>query len=109
MEVIMENPELQEKWLEIITAYRGSGLTAVEWCEVTGCTIGRLKYWITKFNKAKQQPLDDTKWTQVEIVDANPPQNTAISIHVGAARIEVASGFDHALLADVLRVAVASC
>jgi hypothetical protein len=108
MEVIMENPELQEKWREIIAAYRSSGFTAAQWCEVTGCTIGRLKYWITKFNKATQHPLEATKWTQVEIVEANPPTGTAISIYVGATRIEVASGFDHALLADVLRV-VSTC
>ena len=122
----MENPELQEKWQEIIAAYRKSGLSAVEWCEITGCTIGRLKYWITKFNKAKQQPFEEhhlplavnpnddfgvirTKWTEAELVDEDPPQSTAISIHVGAARIEVTSGFDHALLADVLRIAVGSC
>jgi len=106
----MENPELQEKWKEIIAAYRGSGLTAAQFCEVTGCTTGRLKYWITKFNKATQQPLEETKWTQVEIVETNPPQvqSTAISVYVGAVRIEVASGFDHALLADVIRVA-ATC
>jgi len=35
-------------------------------------------------------------------------QSTAISVYVGAVRIEVASGFDHALLADVIRVA-ATC
>jgi len=122
----MENPELQEKWAEIIAAYRESGLSAVEWCEVTGCTIGRLKYWKAKLNTAKQQPFEEhhlplavnrnddfgvvrTKWAQAELVDEHSPQNTAISIHVGAARIEVNYGFDHALLADVLRVAVASC
>jgi len=105
----MENPELQEKWREIIAVYRGSGLTAAQWCEITGCTIGRLKYWLAKFNKSKKQPLEETKWTEVAIVDANPPKSAAISIYVGAARIEVASGFDHDLLADVLHVAMATC
>lgn len=105
----MENPELQEKWQEIIAAYRGSGLSAVEWCEVTGCTIGRLKYWITKFNKAKQQPLEVTKWTQVELVDSRRPQSTAISIHGGAARIDRPLDSTTLLLADVLKVAATSC
>lgn len=102
----MENPELQEKWAEIIAYYKGSGLTAAEWCEKYGCTIGRLRYWIKKFDSRAD---DETKWAQVEIVDANPPKVTTISIHVGAARIEVNYGFNHALLADVLKVTMATC
>lgn len=105
----MENHELQEKWAKIIAYYRGSGLTAVEWCEEFGCPMGRLKYWITKFDKAKRQPTDETKWAQVEIVEAEPLKVATISIHVGAARIEVNPGFDHALLANVLKVATTSC
>ena len=105
----MENSDLQENWVKIIAYYRDSGLTAVEWCEKFDCPMGRLKYWVAKFDKAQRQPADETKWAQVEIVDANSPQVTTISIHVGAARIEVNPGFDLALLADVLKVARATC
>ena len=105
----MENAELQEKWQEIIAAYRSSGLTAREWCETTGCTIGGLKYWIGKFNKAEKRVRARTEWAEVAIAASNPSKSSVLSIHVGAARIDVASGFDASLLSEVLRVVTQAC
>lgn len=105
----MENTELRRRWQERILEYRSSGLTAAAWCEKTGCSISTMKYWITKINNANRHCDDETKWARCEIISGNPPGNAAISIHVGAARIEVNPGFDHSLLSDILRVAVASC
>jgi len=104
----MENTELQKQWQKRITDYRNSGLTAVAWSEKNDCSVVRLKYWIMKFNRAAKKS-DETKWAKVEIVDANPIQISSISIYVGAARIEVSSGFEAALLEDVLRSAVRAC
>lgn len=46
-------------------------------------------------------------WAAVEIVDTHIESKIAICI--GAARIEVASGFDKSLLSDVLAVVTRSC
>ena len=104
----MENAELQKQWQKRITDYRNSGLTADAWCKKADCSIVRLKYWLAKFNRAAKKS-DETKWAKVEIVDANPTKSSSISIYVGAARIEVSSGFEQTLLEAVLRSAAMAC
>ena len=104
----MKNTELQIQWRERISTYRKSGLSAKVWCDEAGVSFSSLKYWITRLNKANPKPAE-TKWTQVNIVDTAPLVSSTIIIHVGVARIEVLSGFDKALLTEVLKVAKSIC
>ena len=48
-------------------------------------------------------------WSRVEVVDSNPASASGISVRVGIARIDVESGFDKAVLGEVMRVAAAIC
>ncbi len=103
----MENVELRKQWDVRIADYRSSGLTATVWCERNGVTLPQLKYWTQKKRK-EAKDVGGVKWTRVDVkpVSAAPSK---IMISVGAARIEVESGFDAAMLAQVLCVVTTSC
>ena len=98
----MEYMEMQER----IADYRASGLTAMQWCERTGCSIGRLKYWITRCNKLAKVS-EAGGWARVDVVGSRP--ETEIAVRVGSATVEIRAGFDSTLLSEVLRVVVATC
>ena len=102
----MRNTELMNEWRERIEDYRTGGLTMIQCCEKTGCSIGQLKYWIVKCNKlARKSEMGG--FARVELVDSNP--TARITVCVGVARIEVERGFDRAVLGEVMRVAASIC
>ncbi len=105
------------EWRVRVAEYRRSGLAASKWCDLNGCSIHTLRYWITRINKLTKDSFsspetlsgqnDDNSWASVKIVDENT--NSQIAIFIGCARIEVTSGFDKSLLSDVLEVVGKSC
>jgi hypothetical protein len=113
----MRQSRLFCEWEPRVLDYWQSGLKAVEWCTLNGLSIHKLRYWIGKVNeisdagKSGLAKTGDQKvgfgWAAVEIVDSN--KSSGISICIGAARIEVTSGFDKSLLSDVLQVVTRSC
>jgi hypothetical protein len=100
-----------------VADYQASELTMREWCEQNGFRVDQLRYWLKKARDAglTQSPL----WACVELVDEgisgttkmNPTSTsgTAVTVRVGAATIELRPGFDPVLLAEALRVVVATC
>ena len=99
-------------WQARVAEYEASGLTMRKWCERNGFRDGQLRYWLKKARDAGQ----NQSWARVELVGegvadaANPAvMSTGLTVRVGAATIEVRSGFDSALLSEVLRVVVATC
>ena len=101
---MLGNDDLNRQWERRIADYRASGLTAAAWCAREGITVSQLKYWIQKARKAAKE-VGAPKWTRVEVAPESPAASK-ITINVGAARIEVESGFDSLLLSEVLRVAL---
>ena len=104
-------------WQARVAEYDSSGLTMREWCRRNGFRDGQLRYWLKKARDAGNGRSQS--WACVELVDdgtsgSREPSGCAagepgLSVRVGAATIEVRSGFDSALLSELLRVVVATC
>lgn len=123
----MTHANRRRQWQARVVDYHASELTMREWCLKNGFRVDQLRYWLRKSRKTgyidNQSPLNQVQgWACVELIDedANPammPTKTnrtatvgaQVTVRVGAAMIEVRSGFDSALLSDVLRVVVATC
>jgi len=90
-----------ELWSEHIVSYRNSGLSAINWCKKSNLQLGRLQYWISKFNKEKT--LQEPEW-----ISFNEPVTTVsiqlIKIKTGNISIEIPDGFRSGTLSSVLEV-----
>lgn len=100
----MTRAEQRQEWERLIADYRASGLTAKKWCAAHHVQFHQLKY---RLRHIKIDPgTQPTRWLPVEMAPVEHDDN--LLIRIGAASIEVRSGFDPALLQDVVR-ALASC
>jgi len=124
----MTNAGRRKLWRDRVADYRASELPVRTWCEKNGVSDNQLRYWLGKIDEESpasegSEPesgseIENSAWARVEIVEdrsAVEPRNgrsvgsveSQVSVRVGVATIDVRSGFDARLLADVLRVVVA--
>ncbi len=106
----MTRAERQKEWEQRIAKYRASGQSVTEWCAANDVNPERLWYWLRKYKTPKETApfMKSTQWLPVEISGQSPEQDS-ILIRVGAACIEVKSGFDPALLSGIVRVLATLC
>lgn len=109
---MMTNAKRRRQWQALVTDYRASDLSTRAWCEKNSVTDHQLRYWLNKIGATSQGAAS---WSCVELVDEGVGPNlpkcsnvagpdVGVAVHVGAARVEVRSGFDAKLLSEVLRV-----
>ncbi len=100
------NIEKRKLWTKRIQDYRTSGLIAAKWCEKNEISIHTLKYWITKFNKEKNQKAKKTQWTTII-----PTKSKAkpLKVIIGHSTIEVAPEFDSETFKKVVRILNEQC
>lgn len=91
-------PETAAIWSERVGAWRASGLTAAAYAEGRGFAGSTLRFWA---NRLKTAPVLSAARV-VQLVARRAEPETELVIEVGAARVRVRRGFDHALLAEVL-------
>jgi hypothetical protein len=96
-----------DDWRQLIDDYRSSGLTAPVWCQQKQLSIHKLRYWITKFNKAESRNESGQQWVSVK-TDL-PITTTSITVKVGKAEISVPQDFDKELFADVVHSLLTLC
>jgi hypothetical protein len=112
MEVSMNNSAKVEMWRNYIMAYRSSKQTAENWCKNNDLKLGKLRYWIRKFNK--EETLNSQEWVAIEKDILNPlikpisiptiiPPIKSITIRIGKASIEVPDGFNIGTLSCILK------
>jgi len=92
-----------EKWKQLISEYRSSGLTAKAWCELNQKSIHKLRYWITQFNKEKSSGESGPQWFSFSMQE-HDTLNSPIILKIGTITIEVAAGFYKNVLVNVLSV-----
>lgn len=88
----------EQAWRERVRAWRASGQTAVQFASGRGFAASTLKWWSSRLG-----PLDAPAFVQLVAKPAAPLPSPELVVEVGSARVRVASGFDPALLADVVR------
>ncbi|WKB35514.1 helix-turn-helix domain-containing protein [Terrilactibacillus sp. S3-3] len=97
----MTRDQLTELWQKRMNDFEKSGLTGLQWCGAHNIKISQFRYWRRKLHLT--HPIQSSgRWTSLLIEDER--KDGPLLIHFGQARIEVHSGFNPDLLADVVRV-----
>jgi transposase-like protein len=90
-------------WQAQVSAQKASGLTIAAWCADHGISSHTLSYWRAKF---QEPPASNAEW--VSVAAATAATNSSLQIRIGAATVDVCTGFDANLLRDVV-TALAQC
>jgi hypothetical protein len=108
------------EWASRVAAWRSSGETSEEFCKGRDFTPGGLRHWAHRLGKTRpynkrrtpaRAEAGEIRLARVERVRiaaaTHAPEESgdaSLTIELGAARVVVRSGFDHATLAAVLDV-----
>ena len=85
------------EWSERVRAWRESGRTAPAFAEGKGYSDKLLRWWASELaRRARKEPR--VRFARV----VRSPPSAPLVVAVGAARVEVRTGFDRSLLRDVV-------
>jgi hypothetical protein len=95
--------ESRRKWTARVTAWRASGQSAPEFAAGKGFEPSTLRYWASKLGRTarRRSPI---RFARVERVASS----SAVTIAIGAARVEVPVGADESTLRAVVRILIES-
>jgi len=93
--------EKSKLWSKHVLAYQNSGLPAPEWCKKNNIILGRLRYWVSKFNKENNH--QQTEWISLN-QPSIPSSIPSIKIQTGNISIEIPDGFQPETLNSVFKV-----
>ena len=105
-----------DEWRELLADQRASGQSQEEWCAANGVNLYTLRDRSSRLKKMDWEPEPQT--TQPETATTSwmevtpekwPEKATGISIGRGGWTVAVETGFDAALLTEVLRAVSRSC
>ena len=112
--------ERRAKWVVLLADQQSSGLTVTAWCREHGIEKNTFYGWRHRLAKAvlptgrkvkssncKRSP----EWLSISMDPAPVPSlsSAGLTLRVGVVSVDVAPGFDAALLQDVLSVLEARC
>ncbi|SFG85710.1 IS66 family insertion sequence element accessory protein TnpA [Sporolactobacillus nakayamae] len=95
----MTRVELHERWQKRMQDFETSDLTGTQWCTAQGIPLCQFRYWRRKL---RHNSPDTNRWMTVGLDHST--QQEPLFIYVGSAKVEVHTGFDPDLFADVVRV-----
>jgi hypothetical protein len=105
----MKKDELRKEWEHQIALFRSSGLTQAKWCAINEIKLHQLKYWLKRLEGSTSTPSPSASWTPIVIEESTPLQEDTLQIKIGDASIEVKSGFNPSLFAEVVRTLKTLC
>jgi hypothetical protein len=99
--------ETETKWSERVQEWKASGKTATQFVEGRDFKASTLVYWASCLRRGagasarRERRKPSVRMARVTAVPPRP--DDAIVIAVGTARVAVRTGFDHALLRQVVK------
>lgn len=100
--------EVRREWREIVNEWERSGESKAAFCREWGIAIWQFHYWCGRFKGDKQSDstnIDSAETPVFTQLIQEEPENTGLSLHIGALRIEVGREFDETTLRRVIEVA----
>ncbi len=99
----------KQLWEERLLDLKASGLSGRAWSKEKGIPVNQVYYWTRKL---RSKPMTDEpnskRWVGLEPVFANDT-DTGVSICIGHVTLAVKRGFDHRVLAEVVRTLMTIC
>jgi hypothetical protein len=99
-----------EAWRNRLASYDPGQMSRADWCKANGISLDRFRYWQGRLGEGGHPSVSGHgEWLSIETdrapADAHYSASSAsgVRVYIGGARIEVASGFDPAVLAAVVR------
>ncbi|GIM48395.1 hypothetical protein DNHGIG_39440 [Collibacillus ludicampi] len=105
----MSHAELRKEWEVRIAAFRASGQSASAWCRAHQLKLHQFRYWLRKIEHKEAAVTPSSKWISVEVDGQTDKSRNTLLVRVGQATVEIQSGFDPALLANVVRTLQTLC
>ncbi|NTZ20724.1 helix-turn-helix domain-containing protein [Paenibacillus sp. JMULE4] len=100
--------ERRQLWESRIDAFRASGQKAAEWCAENQINRRQLYNWMRRLD-SKRPTKNSPSWVRVKVDQQPQEASPSVLIKIGSATIEVKSGYDASLLADVVRTLQTIC
>lgn len=107
----MSRPELAQEWQERFEDFKESEMTVQQWCDYNRTTVSQYYYWKQRLAALQLDKTAKPRFLALGSIPS-PPISTpgAVTIRIAGAAIEVAAGFDPAILrAVVSALAVQTC
>lgn len=104
-----ERVALRESWQRRVADYRTSGQSGAAWCAANQVTESQLWYWVGKFRAEERANEAPTDWVTVRVANPSGMEAQSLPVRIGQATIEVKTGYDPALLRDVVRTLATLC
>jgi hypothetical protein len=105
----MTHDEVRQVWEGRIAAYQASGQSATEWCAMHQLLPRQLWYCLRKFKATNKSVTPSSRWMAINVAKPFEEKVTTLHVRIGSAVIEVKSGYNPALLSDVVRTLQTLC
>ena len=109
----MPSEERRRAWESTLADQQSSGLSVSEWCKRQSIALSTFSYWRKRL---KEQVIDGAaaqrehpQWLTMEVAADPRPSPVALTLRIGRVSLDITTGFDPHLLADVLTVLEARC
>ena len=97
--------ERAAKWRRRFDEQRASGLSVVAWCREQGVEKNTFYGWRKRLSVSPAVSAPQFIAVAMDCpVESPTPVSASLTLRIGRVAVEVASGFDPALLADVLNI-----
>jgi transposase-like protein len=107
-DISMTVSERRALWQARIADQAASGLSITQWCDAHEVNRRQFHYWI-KHLQQTAAPAAASPWVRVDLNEQVHEDSNRLVVRVGAAAIEVQSGFSPKLLADLVRTLAPLC
>ena len=98
--------ETEAKWSERVREWKASGRTAKEFAKGQAFKASTLVYWASCLRRgragAERPQKRRPRVRMVRLMAAATPASGALTVRVGTASVELRSGFDRALLRELV-------
>ncbi len=100
----MANSKLRSLWEQRIIEQKNSGKSIREWCRDNSLKENRFYCWRRKLQEEAPASKEPQKWLPLEIGETKSSSNSAITITIGVAKIEVPQNFNQDQLSQIIQV-----
>ena len=94
----------ESKWAERVREWRAGGQSAPEYAQGRGFEASTLRWWASRLDRGVLPASPAKPKPRVRMVRVVPTGSTAdaLTVRIGAARVEVRAGFDPGLLRELV-------
>ena len=99
-------------WEQRVTLYKSSAQSLSTWCEANDVKPARLRYWIRELEDKHTVSEKVTSWITVDATELKSSTNDnsdSLVVKIGAASIQLNSGFNKDLFSKVTEVLLLLC